>query len=421
MNVFSLSVFGIGTIIGAGIYSVTGIAYGHAGGSLWISFVLAGLASVCTAFSYCELSTMYPSAGAEYIYVRKAFPKFPFLSFLMAIMLFLGGAAISSTVALAFAGYLQFFLNLPLYLSAIGLMLICTLINNLGIAHSNRVNVIFTIIELVGIIIIICIGFMVKSPAIHPVYEINKGTLIATSLIFFIYLGFEEIVNLAEEAKNPSKDIPKAIFYSLGITTILYLAVCFAIMRLIRPENLELSRSPLAEAIAQAVPSMSNVMAGIALFSTSNTVLVTMLVLSRMVFSMGAGGDLPHSLGRVHSKHKVPHVASFFVLIVTCIFLYLKNLEELVSFSSFATLLAFITVNLSLVFLRYLKPDTDRPYKVPLSVGSFPLISFFGVIISILISLQFNKIIYETTLIIVVIGSGFYFGKKYFKRPASHS
>ncbi|MEA9357851.1 APC family permease [Bacteriovorax sp. PP10] len=410
MNVFSLSIFGIGTIIGAGIYSVTGIAYGHAGGTLWISFILAGFAAVCTAFSYCELSTMYPSAGAEYIYIRNAFPKIPYLSFIMAMMLFFGGAAISSTVALAFAGYLQFFINVPIYLVAIGLMLICTLINNYGIEQSNRVNILFTFIELIGILLIIWVGFNLNGPVSKPIFNIHKGTLIATSLIFFIYLGFEEIVNLSEEARDPSRDIPKAIFFSLGITTVLYLAVSFAVIRLIRPEVLVLSRSPLADAVSNAAPSLSRVMAGIALFSTANTVLITMLVLSRMVFSMGREGDLPRFLGKVHSSHMIPHIASFFVLVISCGFLYLKNLEMLVSFSSFATLVAFISVNIVLIVLRYTKSHLKRPYLIPLNIGSFPLISFLGILICLVMCMQFEVIIYVTALLIVLISSGYYWG-----------
>jgi APA family basic amino acid/polyamine antiporter len=360
---------------------------------------------------------MYPSAGAEYIYIRKAFPKIPFLSFMIAMILFFAGAAVSSTVALAFAGYLQGILQIPLYLSAIGLMFICTVINNYGVQQSNRVNILFTFIELMGIFIVIWVGFSLSKPVSSPTFMIHKGTLVATSLIFFVYLGFEEIVNLAEEARNPNKDIPKAIFYSLAATTVLYLAISFAVIRLIRPEVMVLSHSPLADAIFKTAPRVSKVMSVIALFSTANTVLVTMLVLSRMVFSMGREGDLPKILGRIHHSYTIPRFASFFVFLISCGFLYLKNFELLVSFSSFATLLAFMSVNIALIVLRYTRPDEARPYLVPLNIGSFPIISSMGIVIGILMCIQFEKIIYTTTFFIFLGCSIYYWGLKRYIRP----
>lgn len=355
---------------------------------------------------------MYPSAGAEYIYIRKAFPKTPFLSFLIAMILFFAGAAVASTVALAFAGYLQGILQIPIYLSAIGLMFICTMINNYGVHQSNRVNIIFTFIELLGIFIVIWFGFNLSEPVSTPTFEIHKGTLIATSLIFFVYLGFEEIVNLSEEAKHPNKDISKAIFFSLAITTVLYLAISFAVIRLIKPEVMVLSHSPLADAIFKTAPRMSKVMSVIALFSTANTVLVTMLVLARMVFSMGREGDLPKFLGRIHHSYTIPRFASFFVFIISCGFLYLKNFELLVSFSSFATLLAFMSVNIALIVLRYTRPYEARPYLVPINLGPFPIISALGICIGVVMCIQFEKIIYVTTFFIFLGSSIYYWGLK---------
>lgn len=379
-----------------------------------MSFILSGIAAIFTAFSYCELSTMYPNAGAEYIYVREAFPQWPYLSFIVGMNLIFAGVAVVSTVALAFGGYMQQFLPIGELRLALILMLLCTLINYFGIKSSNLVNILFTVIEIVGVLIVIWVGYTVDTPAALPEISLQKGTLVGSSLIFFIYLGFEDIVNLSEEAHNPYKSIPRAILISLAFTTILYLLVSFAVIRLIRPEGLISSHSPLADAVSARAPSMNKMLSSIALFSTANTVLITMLVLSRMMFSMSKGGDLPGILGQTHQKYLVPHWASFVVFFLSCGLLYFKDLETLVSFSSFTTILAFISVNLSLIILRYRRPEMNRPFLVPFNIGRFPILSGLGVVIGVLMCLQFKGLIYFVSGMVILVCTLYYWVREHY-------
>lgn len=412
LNLFGLCIFGIGIIIGAGIYSVIGLAYGHAEGSLWLSFVLGAVAAILTAFSYCELATMFPSAGAEYIYLRKAYPKTLFPSFMVAMILLIAGAATASTVAIAFSGYLQFFVSVSPLLSAILLMCFATFINYFGIRSSNKVNVLLTLIEISGIILVIWFGMTAKNPVMTPTFNLHKGTLIASSLIFFVYLGFEDIANLAEEVKEPSKNIPRAILLSLFITTIFYVAVSFSVIALANPQTLAGSKFPLAQALAGVAPQMEKILSGIALFSTGNTVLITLLVGSRMLFSVAREGDLPDFLGRTHQEYSSPHAASFIFLLVSIIFLFVGNLEILAGLSSFSALVGFLVVNFAVIVLRYKESKLPRPFLIPLNIGRFPILSALGVLITFFMCLQFSRQVYEVSGVIILVCGLYYFYKK---------
>lgn len=390
-----------------------GVAYGHAGSSLWLSFVLGAIAAILTAFSYCELATMFPSAGAEYIYLRKAYPKTLFPSFMMAMILLIAGAATASTVAIAFSGYLQFFVSVSPMLAAILLMCFATFINYFGIRSSNHANILLTFIEIAGIILVIWFGVTAKTPVLSPTFDLHKGTFVATSLIFFVYLGFEDIANLAEEVKEPSKNIPRAILLSLFITTLLYVAVSFSVIALADPKTLAGSKFPLAQALTSVAPKMKKILSGIALFSTANTVLITLLVGARMIFSVAREGDLPEFLGRTHKDYSAPHAASFVILFVSVVFLFFGNLEILAGLSSFSALVGFLVVNLTVIVLRYKGPLIARPFLIPFNIGRFPVLAGLGVLLTFFMCLQFSKYVYEVSGVIIFLCGIYYFYKKY--------
>lgn len=416
LSLFSLCVFGIGIIVGAGIYSVIGVAYGHAEESLWLSFLISGLAAVLTGISYCELATMYPLAGAEYIYLRRAFPRNYFLSFIVGMLLLMGGAATASSVAVAFEGYVQFFVATPKMMAAAALLVICTTINLIGIHSSNRANIVFTFVELIGIMIVIYFGVHVDHPVSVPSFHISHGTMIAVSLIFFVYLGFEDIANLSEEVRDPEKNIPRAILICLLITALLYLLVSLAVIRLIDSKTLAQSAFPLAEVLKRTSVVASDLLSGIALFSTANTVLVTMLVGSRMLYSIARSGDLPAFLGRTKGKQHTPVAAVLVGFALSSIFLFFKNLELLVSVSSLATLMAFFAVNFCVIRLRAIEPLSARPFRVPLAVGNVPLPSLAGLLLTFIMICNFTREVYVIIAVIILICGMIYLLKNKFNQ-----
>jgi len=404
LNLFSLCVFGIGSIIGAGIYAVLAPAALIAGNSIWLSFLLASTVAILTAFSYCELSAMFPYAGAEYVYLTKAYPKYHFPHFLLGFILILARLLTSATVAIAFGGYLEHFISWPKNLSAFILLILMTMINFLGIGKSSRINLIFTAVEVLGLLIIIYFGFtreaIPHSPAIF-----SPGTFNAAALIFFVFLGFEDMANFAEETKDPKKNIPRAILISLFVTTILYVAVAIAVLRLIPLKILEHSNFPLAEALSNIGQEWVSILSFIALFSTANTVLITLLSASRMTFGISKRGDFPKLLSYTHKKSNSPSISVAIVFMVSALFLLLGNLESLASASSLVALLGFGVVNWCSFILRFKQPNLPRPFKFSLQWKNFSFLPLLGLITCLYMIFQFKSETYLIGLGIVTVGT----------------
>ncbi len=384
----------VGVIIGAGVYSVIGAAAGLAQESLWLSFSVAALVALLTGFSYAEMTTSFPQAGAEYVYLRRAFPESDLAGFSVGLVILVGGAATATTVAVAFGGYLKTFVDIPTGLSAFALLLGCTALGIWGLRESSWVNVLFTSIEVAGLFLVIAAGFMHRNltePLAVPSYQ---GVIPAAAILFFVYLGFEEIANLAEEVRDPARDLPRAIFFSIGITTFLYVLVSLAVVVLARPAELAASQAPLALAVQKVWPGAGNLLSAIALFATANTVLITLIATSRLVFSMGRDGEIPALLAAVLPSRGTPWIAAILTLAMSTALLPIGDVKILAELSSFSALLAFLAVNLALIVLRYRLPEYWRPFRVPLSVGQMPLLPLAAIGSILLLLAQFDWQIY---------------------------
>jgi len=201
MGLFHLTMYGIGLILGAGIYVLIGEAVGLAGDSIWIAFVLGSIVALFAGLSYAELSSIFPKAAAEYTFIKNAF-KNNFFAFIIGWLTAITSMITAATVALGFGGYFAEFLNIPITISAIVLIGVLSLINFIGIRESSWTNTIFTIIEASGLILIIIIGFTISEPEQVNYFESPTGftgIIIAFVLIFFAFVGFEDMANVAEE------------------------------------------------------------------------------------------------------------------------------------------------------------------------------------------------------------------------------
>jgi basic amino acid/polyamine antiporter, APA family len=394
LGLAGLTFYGVGMIVGAGVYSVVGAAAGLAGRGVWLSFVVGAAVAFLTALSYAELSTMFPRAGAEYVYARAALPRHRLVPFLLGIVLTLAAAGTAATVSLAFAGYLGAFVPLPAPVVALLLVALLTAINILGLHVSSRVNVVFTLLEVVGLVAFIVLG--ATQPEFgQGVGQVETGGLMAAAaLLFFAYLGFEDIVNLAEEAREPTRDVPRAIFVSVGTTTVLYIGVALAAVALIDPRELAASAAPLTTAAAQASPVVAKALGIVALFATANTALIALLAGSRLAFGMVREGDLPAFLGRVRAGASAPWTAALLLGAVAAALVPLGGVAAVASLASFAALVAFVIVNGSLVVLRYREPGRKRPFRVPLSVGRLPVFPVLGLASAGLLLFHFDAATY---------------------------
>ncbi|KYG63470.1 amino acid transporter [Bdellovibrio bacteriovorus] len=400
LSLFHLIFYGTGMILGAGIYSVIGKAGGVAENGLWISFLLAALCASLTALSYAELATMFPKTGGEYIYVKNIFPQWPYLAMLCGSMMIFAGISTATTVAIAFSGYIQQFADIPEFVTAFCLLGVFTLVNILGIKESSWVNVVFTLIEISGLLIFVWVGL--QSPKFGEALAEPRfdGAIISgAALVIFAYFGFENIVNLVEESKAPEKDLPKGIIISLVISTILYLLVSLTALALGSPEELSRSNAPLSDLTRNAASWIPRTLGAIALFSTANTVLISMISTSRIIFSMAREKDLPQVFSKLLKKRATPWMGALAVFALAIALLPSGGIEVVASASSFATMIAFTVINLALIYLRFKDPERKRPFKVPFTIGRLPLIPTFASFVSVALLFFFNREVY-------VLGAG---------------
>jgi len=361
----ALLCYGVGAMIGAGIYSVIGKAAGLAGEGLWLSFLLAAVAALFAGLSYAELSSRYPEAGAEYLYLRKALPRARAAAFSVGLLVTLANAATAATVSIAFAGYLERLVDLPAGAGAPLLLVACTAINLAGLRESTWVMAVCTLVEIVGLLLIIGAGRDGLMPALDV--RPDAGVFAGAALIFFVYTGFEGLANLAQETRDPERAMPRAILASLAITTTLYVLVALAAVGLAAPEALARSTAPLATAAEAASPRLAAALSWIALMSTLNTALITLIVGSRL---------LP-----------------------------LGGLDLVAGLSAFATLAVFAGVHGALILLRY-RGRRAQSFRVPLSIGRMPLLPLLGIGCCLALATQFPLPVYLAAAAAFVLGVG---------------
>lgn len=405
----ALTFYGVGQILGAGIYSVIGAAAGEAGPAVWLSFLVAAVVALLSGFSYAELATAYPEAGAEYVYLRAAVPESRWVASSIGMIVVIAGVATAATVSLAFAGYLQLAADIPMIPVALGVLAFCTAINIIGIRESSWANVAFTLVEAGGLVLVIAAG--IGSPRFGEALLAppHPGVLSGAALVFFAYLGFEEMANLAEEAMDPARHLPRAILLSLVITTLLYLLVGLSVVALAAPEQLARSASPLATAVEQTRPRLAGILGGIALFATANTALITLIVTSRMVFGMARSGELPGSLSRVMPRRQTPWVAALVVLGLAALLVPFGDLRIVASLSSLGSLCAFAAVNVAVILLRYRRPRLRRPFQVPVRFRAFPILPAAGALTAVGLATQFPLRVYVVggalALVVIILSS----------------
>ncbi|MBE0524767.1 MAG: amino acid permease [Methanosarcinales archaeon] len=404
LGLLEATLAGVGVILGAGIYALIGQAAGLAGNSVWISFGLASLIAVFTGLSYAELSSMYPKASAEYEYTNNAFGSK--LAFIIGWLIIFSGVVGASAVALGFAGYFNVLFDVPLVYSAVVLILILSFILFHGIKESARVAIIFTLIEAGGLILIFIIGI----PFLGHVDYLDmphgfKGIFEASALIFFAFIGFEGVVRLSEETRNPEKNIPRALILALIISIILYMAVAFSTVSVVGWEKLSQSDAPFATVAFEAMGNNAFILLSvIALFATANTVLLMLLGASRMVYGMADSFSLPNTFAKVHPGRRTPWIAIFTVTILSILFLFTGNIAFLANVTNYTLFLTFIVINAAIIWLRYKEPQLTRPFRIPINIGNLPLLPIIGLVSCLFMLLQMDISILIIGVLLTIVG-----------------
>ena len=402
-----LSLYGIGTIIGAGIYAVIGPAAGAAGEAIWGSFLIAAVISAFSGLSYAELASAMPSAGAEHSFLRQALPKAPAVAFAVGLFIAVHGAATFATVGLTFGNYLQTFLAMPPVLVALGLMALATGINIAGVTKASAVSAVLTTIQVLCLIAFAAWAIGLKGSALPPKIAAPQdwgGVLQGAAIVFFIYSGYEHMATLSEEAKEPGRDLWRAFMVALCVSTAVYIAVIFGVLALVDARSIGSSDFPLVAAASQLGQWAGVVITGAALLATANAVLNASVSGSRLLFGMARAGDLPKALQRTLGKSKSPWIGAIVMLAAACIFAVLGEVKFVASLSSLGVTLVFASVNAAVIILRYTRPDLKRPFKVP-SIRRFPVTAALGIAASLLLAAQYEWKVYLTFLMAILAGA----------------
>jgi APA family basic amino acid/polyamine antiporter len=380
LGLAEVTLSGIGIILGAGIYALIGTAAAGAGNAVWLSFTISAVVALFTALSYAELSSMFPRAGAEYEYTAAAIGDF--VAFVVGWLIILSGMVGAAAVALSFGGYLGSLVDIPHVLSAALLIGVLTLIIIIGIRQSAALAGLFTLIEGGGLILVIVAGLPYLGSVDYFEMPLGMtGVFSAAALVFFAYLGFEEMVKFSEETTTPERTVPKALMIALVICTVLYILVCLSAVSVVGWEVLASSDAPFAEVATAAWGGRAaGALSVIALFATANTVLLMLIASSRISYGMARSGTLPRPLSLVHRTRKTPWIAVIVIAAGALLFLSADDIGLVANVTNFTLFLTFTVVNLSVIVLRIRDPDRVRPFRVPGSVGVLPILPVCGIV-----------------------------------------
>ncbi|MCI0334009.1 MAG: APC family permease [Planctomycetes bacterium] len=405
MGLFSLVVYGVGDMIGSGIYGTVGDAATHMGNAVWVAFVVSMVAAILTGLSYACLASRYPrAAGAAYV-THRAF-NLAFLSYLIGLMVTASGLTSMATSTNVFtrtvlglttanADAVKIAMNgWPWYIVALSFLGFLTFVNLWGIRQSMWTNILCTFVEVGGLLFIISIGMRYWGSVNYlatPNATFDKNGLMldhglglsmvlaGSVLTFFSFIGFEDMLNVSEEVKEPRRTMPRGIVLALLVATVLYIGVAVTAVSVIPHEQFAgKDLTPLARVTREAAPWLwPRTFDFITLFAVSNTVLINYIMGSRLLYGMARQGLMPAVLGRVNQTRHTPHVAIFALLVVVLILAVSGGedaVKELGSSTSLLLLCSFMVVNTSLIVLKLRPGEPPGGFEVPIVIPALGIL-----------------------------------------------
>lgn len=379
MGFWSLVLYGVGDMLGSGIYALIGKVAGIVGNAVWLTFLVSMLAALFTALSYASLGSRHPRAAGETFITQRAF-RLPWLSYLVGLTVVASGLTSMAVQTVAFSGYFTgLFPVIALTGVMVAFVIVLTVINFVGIRESSRVNIVCTLIEAAGLLLIIVAGmrywgsvdYLDFSPGPQASTDLAAAFILQGAVLaFYSFIGIEDMINVTEEVKDPRRIFPRAVLTAIAIVTVLYLGVGFSAVSVVSPAELADSRQPLVDVISAAMPAFPAVILSvIALFAIANTGLINFIMGSRLVYGMARQGLLPGFLGRVHRTRRTPHIAIFALALIVGGLMFAGNISDLASATSLLLLLVFIAINIAQIVLQRRPGEFDeQTLRLPIFV-----------------------------------------------------
>lgn len=386
-----LTLYGIGVTVGAGIYVLVGKVSGEAGFFAPWSFLVAAILAGLTALSYGELASRFPKSAGAAIYFNEAFGS-PAVSTIVGLMVTATGLVSAAVITLGFVGYLRTLVPVPEALATIGMIGILFALAAWGITQSLTVSAVVTVLEVGGLLLVIAGGFgdAVTAPALGEVFAfpgeflILGGILNGAVLAFFAFIGFEDMVNVAEEVVAPERTIPRAILLTLLCSGGLYMAISIVAVTTVPLDRLIESDAPLALVFETTTGFSPAILSSIAVFAVLNGALIQIIMGSRVIYGLADQGWLPRILARVEARTQTPVIATGLVATMVATLALAFPIVGLASVTSYITLLVFTVINIALIRLRVAGRITG-PGLLPIWVPGLGALASLGLVVFTLI------------------------------------
>lgn len=384
-----LLVYGLGSMLGTGVYALIGKAAGIMGGSVWMAFLVAMIAALLTGISYASIASRYPRAGGAAYATQRAY-RSTWLSYVVGLTVLSSGLASIATQAKVVAENVNTLARLDfgfsilsspaeILLLGIGFLCLVAVVVFRGISTSVWVNTAFTAIAGLGLLIVIAVGipYWGQADLLHtrvtlanPAGDITLVLLLQGSILtFFSFLGFEDMLNMAEEVERPERNMPFAIIGAMLIASAIYIAVAVTVVSVVPWSDLAIAPAPLMLVVERAAPWFPAVgFTIITIAAVSNTALVNYVMGSRLLYGMARQGLLPAALGRVHARRQTPYVAIGTLLIVILAMQFVGDISQLASATVLLLLLVFVLVNGALIVLKLREGDIPGCFNAPIWV-----------------------------------------------------
>lgn len=395
LSLLLITFYGLGNILGAGIYVLVGKVAGEAGYLSPLSFFIASIIAAISAFTYAELASRYPVSAGETAYLYEGF-GLKNLSLIVGLLIAFAGITSCAVIAQGFAGYVHVFVNLPDWLVICLVLVTMGGLASWGISQSVIIAAVFTLFEIVGLLIIIFVGAD-QLPNLVELYPLHQQTTVSllhgaawsgvfsgAFLAFYAYIGFEDMVNVAEEVKDPQRTLPTAIILCVIISTLLYALVSLVAISVLTPEQLAASDAPLADVYFIATGNTPIIISLIGSMAVINGALIQIIMVSRLLYGMARRDWLPPFLGVIYPVTRVPLNSTLLtvgLIIITALSLPIVSLANL---TSYLILVVFALVNLSLIKIK-------QHHRAPIGVRTFsgilPWLGFITTISALLVKL----------------------------------
>ena len=402
LGLVSALAIGIGTMVAAGIFTLSGLAVGYVGSAAIASFLLAAGVATFTALTYCEFSSIYPQSGEGYLYARRTFPAL--IAYMVGWCLLLGYTASCGFYISSFASYFSEFIWHTAIPAIPGLFVVAglTLLNIKGTKESGSFQIVITIGKIILLLWFVAGGMLyIDFDVIIERFSTDMAAIASTSaMVFITFFGFSAIAASAGEVKNPTKTIPQAIFISMGVVTVLYSLVVLVVVTANLTDYSESAMGSAASTFLGPIGGM--VIVGGALFSMISASNASIMAGSRVALSMSQLGHLPRGIGTVSERTRTPIVALLLVGVGIGTFSILLPLEDLAHFADCVLLIALVLVNAALIHHRRRFPHLERPFRVPL----VPFLPALGILANLYLLTQIPHVL-PVVLALGALGLGF--------------